>query len=198
MTHEEKAKLDDLIKSALEGNPLQRLSFDQIHNESIWIDADFLPIMKAIDVSHWRIKPKAPTREEITSQWVKDNDVKVGDMVRVTSVLPNGDQKLLNLLGEVKLIRETDIRILVSGVYSLCDIETLQKVASKIIPFTFEDREEFRGKWVRHKNFGFGEFFITYASSEKIQVGSDFYTYDEALEILEFIDGKPFGKEIWE
>ena len=61
------------------------------------------------------------------------------------------------------------------------------------IPLTFEDREELRGKWVRNKQ-SHNEFMLYLIDEE----GVNGYTWAGALEVLEFIDGTPFGKLVEE
>ena len=63
------------------------------------------------------------------------------------------------------------------------------KPEPKYIPFTFEDREVFRGKWVRRKKDN-AEFIIHIISRNYVNG----YSYEEAYIELEFIDGTPFGK----
>lgn len=143
--------------------------------------------------SEYRVKPepKPITREEITAQWVKDNDVKVGDKVKLGS---RGVFQIYEIFGNKILID-------LGGYKDFFNIEELKKVTSKIIPFTFEDRELFRDKWVRFKK-GTDEFKINAIAKDGIMIcghnGNFVHNYDYMLEKLEFIDGKPFGKEIWE
>ena len=63
------------------------------------------------------------------------------------------------------------------------------KPESKYIPFTFEDRDIFRGKWVRRKKDSAE--FIIHNISRNYVIG---YRWEEAYIELEFIDGTPFGK----
>src|SRR5699024_6197512 len=63
------------------------------------------------------------------------------------------------------------------------------KPEPKYIPFTFEDREELRGKWVRRK--GVNDELVIYNLS-KIRVNG--CTWEQSLEEFEFLDGTPFGK----
>lgn len=67
-------------------------------------------------------------------------------------------------------------------------VKELMEVA-KYIPFTFEDRDELRGKWVRHKE-SHNEFMI-YLIGENHVNG---HSWEESLEEFEFLDGTPFGK----
>jgi hypothetical protein len=65
------------------------------------------------------------------------------------------------------------------------------------MPFTFEDREFFRGKWVRTK-VGNIEWFVGWISIDGISGSTsetdDILSYEDALKKLEFLDGSPFGK----
>jgi hypothetical protein len=197
MTHDQKLRLDTLIIRFLSGDQMQRLSFGQ-NNESDWIDTDILPLSKHINLDHFRFKPKEPTREEITAQWVKDNDVKVGDKVKVTVDKP------FMCKGAIYTVKEiSNYCITCEGFAEQCDfnVEDIEKVTSKIVKFTFSDREEFRGKWVRYKNKK-KECAISCIEEHRILFlydgGYVCASFETALEQLEFIDGKPFGKEIWE
>lgn len=138
------------------------------------------------------LQPYIPlTREEITAQWVVKNDVKAGDRLKVVDCYSKhfGKETTVNGISEFGI--HTDLDFLA--------VEVFQKLNLKVVPFSFEDRELFRNKWVRRSGepFSCTEFLITFIGEEKIKVGSDFYTYEEAIEMLEFIDGKPFGKEVW-
>ena len=63
------------------------------------------------------------------------------------------------------------------------------------VPFTFEDRELLRGKWVSRKTIK-GEFMIIYIGILKVGLDGSYYTYQELFEDFEFIDEKPCGKII--
>lgn len=133
---------------------------------------------------------KEPTREEITAQWVKDNDVKEGDHVWVR------DRGIFN----VDSILGNKILIDLGTGKDFFDVEELKKVTKKVVPFTYEDRELFRGKWVRIKG-SLKEELIVAIMDGHIHIGvntSYKYSMIQACEELEFIDGNPFGKEIWE
>ena len=67
------------------------------------------------------------------------------------------------------------------------------KPGPKYTPLTFEDRDGLRGKWVKRKDSG-SEGIIYHMSKTHINK----YTWKQALEILEFIDGTPFGKLVEE
>ena len=68
------------------------------------------------------------------------------------------------------------------------------KPEPKLVPFTFEDRELFRDKWVKVKDVD-SEFKINKIAIDQIQIGwNGNYKYETALKQLTFADGKPFGK----
>lgn len=58
-------------------------------------------------------------------------------------------------------------------------------------PFTFDDREELRGKWVRRKSSG-NECLIYHLSEAHVNT----YSWEESIEEFEFLDGTPFGKPV--
>lgn len=147
------------------------------------------------DWVHWdyRVKEelKEPTREEITAKWVKDNDVKVGDKVKLGS---RGVFHIYEIFGNKILID-------LGGYKDFFNIEELKKVTKKIIPFTFEDREMFRDKWVINNGYK-SEFKIITIGVHAVTLAyynkTSNKTYEEMLKYFEFIDGTPFGKEVWE
>ena len=63
-------------------------------------------------------------------------------------------------------------------------------------PFTFEDREMFRGKWVKHKKFAFEcQIACVHASGVGFQK-EEYTSFKDFFDNYEFIDGVPCGKEI--
>lgn len=138
------------------------------------------------------------TREEITAKWVKDNDVKIGDRVK----LDGNSLNYNNSIGTIEEIRFNTIKVRYhDGNYGTWDVEQLQKVTSKIVKFRFEDHELFKDRWVRFKgqtdcfrvvSFGYDGILLCEST------GNYSPSYETALGRLEFIDGKPFGKEVWE
>ena len=61
------------------------------------------------------------------------------------------------------------------------------------IPFTWDDRELFRGKWARWKHQE-KEFTIDCIVPEGLCFNGALFTYEHLLGTLEFIDGSKFGK----
>jgi len=69
------------------------------------------------------------------------------------------------------------------------------KQKSEYVPFTWDDREQLRGKWVRAKMLQHFEYCLTYISH--VGVGFDMNEniyYDRLFNNYEFIDGTPCGK----
>lgn len=149
---------------------------------------------------------KKVTREEITAQWVRDNDVKKGDKVIYVgeidkSTNPEFLEAAKNITFEGLMCSNGGVSVVdISGKSWGILVEELKKVTKKVVPFTFEDRYLFRGKWVRKKG-SLKEELIVAIMDGHIHIGvhtSYKYSMTEACEELEFIDGNPFGKEIWE
>lgn len=67
------------------------------------------------------------------------------------------------------------------------------KPQPEYIPFTWEDRELFRGKWVRWK-FEDKEFTIDCMCERGLCFSGELFTWDRLFKDLEFIDGTTFGK----
>lgn len=65
-----------------------------------------------------------------------------------------------------------------------------EEVKRKLVPFTWEDREQLRGKWVRNKKSS-SEFVLQFLNEN----GSA-WTWQYMLDHFEFIDGSPVGKYI--
>ena len=76
------------------------------------------------------------------------------------------------------------------------------KPEKKIVPFTWDDRELFRGKWVVKKvDLSIGkskEYLITCITDNEVHFGASEYTYTEFMNYFTFLDGSPCGKEVEE
>lgn len=149
----------------------------------------------------YRIKLK-PTREEITANWVAENKLKVGDKVKVLKGF--GDFKFRICKGRsdeciggvfiVSFIGEKSILFDAEGKFNWeFPVECLEKVVEEWIPFTFEDRELFKGKWVKGKNSTW-EVVINFINDEKIGIDGCYYTYQDFFDKYEFLDKTPCGK----
>lgn len=61
------------------------------------------------------------------------------------------------------------------------------------VPFTFEDKELLKGKWIKHKRDS-SHILINYISDTTVGIDGSYYTYEELFRDFEFVDGKPCGK----
>ena len=181
-----------VIKAAKNGQRIERTI-----DGDIWKEFD--PIEYGFDFNtfSYGIKPQ-PTREEITQKWVKDNNIVVGSKVKVVRKVENTvtlalAEKMDNTIGEVGVVKHIfsdRINIYICDDSWSYDIESLEPYKEEMIPFTFEDRDLFRGKWVRQKD-GEREFMVDLISKK---YAFEVTTYEEAFQHFEFIDGTPFGK----
>lgn len=66
------------------------------------------------------------------------------------------------------------------------------------VPFTWEDREQLRGRWIKFKHPGSAEFFISKLyNSDKHGLMANDYSASSLLDEATFLDtGKPVGKEV--
>ena len=148
------------------------------------------------------------TREEITSQWVKDNNIKVGSKVKVVEKFQNRGFKWFRdmdeFIGKVgTVVGISDNHVYLEFPSGRCSFMVESLIPYKPEPtreeythFTFEDREMFRDKWIRNK-VGKNENKINFIASDST-VSCANWTQPESLSKLfkthEFVDGTPFGK----
>lgn len=71
------------------------------------------------------------------------------------------------------------------------------KPEPKYIPFTWEDREELRGKWLKRKDYNVEKLPTTICNKD-VMIGDQFYSYKELLKDFTFLDGTPCGKLVKE
>lgn len=65
------------------------------------------------------------------------------------------------------------------------------------IPFTFEDKDFLRGRWIRLKDNSIWEAQIIFINNHKIGIlvnSATYISYEDLLNGYEFLDGKPCGK----
>ena len=199
-TSEQIKKHGDLINIWEKSEPKPIIQYKM--NSGGWRDSyDNKPTFD-IDCDY-RVKP-TPTREEITAQWVKDNNLKVGDKVKVIKGFEEGfgglrkgsSDDYVGRIGTVYQIRDYFINILATDLgWWAFPVECLEKVKDEYVPFTFEDNELFRDKWVKRKDKEhiFRPVFI---AEHNVFFEGFFLTYQEAFEKLEFIDKTLFGKKL--
>jgi hypothetical protein len=194
--------LDEMIavlQAAKEGKEIE-VQFPNTVGGQKWHDA-ISPIWNFSN-GNYRIKPE-PTREEITQTWVKDNNIEVGSKVKIVRpservyVWDNEKNQTIGQVCAVKKIEDDAISLIVGEINGWSyDVESLEPYKEEYIPFTFEDREMFRDKWIRLKT-GKNEHKINFISPDS-SVSCANWTQSESLSDLfkthEFIDGTPFGK----
>jgi hypothetical protein len=90
---------------------------------------------------------------------------------------------------------QTWIPSLQSQTIQLCGWYYRRRIAPQYVPYTWDDREELRGKWYRNKETKL-EAMVYYFSP----LGSDFrinsYCPEMFLELCEWLDGSPCGKRV--
>ena len=65
----------------------------------------------------------------------------------------------------------------------------------KLVPFTIEDAELFRGKWVKRIEDGYTTMIIAYDKCG-VEVSDNGFSYKSLLESYTFEDGSPCGKHV--
>lgn len=158
---------------------------------------------------------------ERQAEWIKENDIKIGDKVRVTRKTKNGEDgwkgtwakpmdSCINLVCDVEDIDDLGIR---------CDLFyfpyfVIEKVTPKYVPFDLskeEDRDIIRDKWLiklycgnfakeECKVVGFSENSAVLSSAYDDGYGHQTrcFTGTELLNGFTFLDGTPCGKEVLE
>lgn len=79
------------------------------------------------------------------------------------------------------------------------DTEFRVKPELKYIPFTYEDREQLRDKWIKHRDGGSPnkrEHVITGIDIDGITTQTDRFSYAQLLEFMIFTDESPCGKVV--
>ena len=198
-------ELDEIIavlQAAKEGKKIQSKIKDS--DSTYWKDVIVTPKW-SFDYCDYRIKPE-PTREEITQSWVKDNNIEVGSKVKIvrpSRIVFEWDKEKDKTIGNVWCVRSIERNYIDLEVDNDAwkrgwgyDVESLEPYKEEYIPFTFEDREMFRDKWIRLKT-GKNEHKINFISQDS-SVSCANWPQPESLSDLfkthEFIDGTPFGK----
>lgn len=71
------------------------------------------------------------------------------------------------------------------------------KPEPKLVPFTFDDHADLLGYKVKAKSYrSNGLSIIIRVTDTHVSVGSIHYTYQQLLDLFEFINGNPCGKEV--
>lgn len=164
----------------------------------VWVYQEFQNFYPNME---YRIKTKS--REEITAKWVKENNLKIGDKVKVLKGFEDGlgivKGNSDDCIGKefiVHAICTLGIRLDSSINGWMFPVECLEKVKEEYIPFDVDDFSLFRDKWVTFKSnrnmlakvSGFN------SDHKAIYLINELVSLSAAFEELEFEDGTPFGK----
>lgn len=195
------------------------------YKELTRIDSD-LPCPFITQNSSWNciILKKEPTYDERQAEWIKENDIKIGDKVKVVSLWTDEDaarEKCIprhdvpsDIVGSVcKIDKITRLGLRVDfGEYMwYCPYFVLEKIVEpekKYVPFDLSDpevRKSLRGRWVVEKNSNPQEpvegLIVGFESFRGYWVQISQRNAIQANELLKcwvFDDGTPCGKEVEE
>ena len=172
--------------------------------------------------SNWSclIRKKEPSYVERQDKWLADNDVKVGDKVRIVRAADSKEDGWRNrwnpdmdeAVGRVGTVSHISANLAELGIgvdapgvgEFMYPYFVLEKVKQKYVPFDLrnpEVRKSLRGRWIKNKNNNF-ELCITFFTHQGYvgnTIPADVYMVsgidaDELLQYWEFEDGTPCGK----
>lgn len=152
----------------------------------------------------YRIKPE-PSRAEITKKWVEDNKIEVGSRVKVVKKVIQEDLmwpcQMDDCIGGVYTVKS----IYNTSIYLsewFFPVESLEPYKEQWVPFTFEDRDMFRDKWIRLKCLSSEKInehrivFIGHSGTVSCSNWIGPIYLSDLFNTFEFIDGTPFGKQL--
>jgi len=70
-----------------------------------------------------------------------------------------------------------------------------RRIAPQYVPYTWDDRDELRGRWYRQKNDGH-EQVAYYLANRDSDFRINSYLSEEFLDLCEWLDGTPCGKKV--
>lgn len=157
------------------------------------------------------IRKKEPSYEERQAEWIKENDIKVGDKVRIIKESPPEEgfvdemKPLVGTIGEIKKINDDDIQVYTEDKvdwwrWPYYCLEKVEEPEKKYVPFDLnneEDRAKLRGAWVRIKGSRrLEQQIVALAINTQLVFLPDVVSVEtkELLEGYEFLDGTPCGK----
>ena len=173
-------------------------------------------------IGNWNciIVKKEPCYEDQVKQWVEENNLKVGDYVKVTRRAENHADGLddywydlmRDSVGKILKVKEiSNFIMLDNGInYPYFVLEKIEPPKPKYVPF--ESKEEFIDAFHYHDNTKYSEtddillnygmwlklnelyVLVTCISDEYIKTFESCYFWNELLENFEFLDGSPCGK----
>lgn len=170
------------------------------------------------------IVKKEPCYEDQVKQWIEENNLKVGDYVKVTRRAENHadglDDYCYDLMrdsvGKILKVKEiSNFIMLDNGInYPYFVLEKTEPPKPKYVPF--ESKEEFIDAFHYHNNANYSEtedillnygmwlklnelyVLVTCISDEYIKTFESCYFWNDLPENFEFLDGTPCGKEVKE
>lgn len=155
------------------------------------------------------IQKKEPPYKKRQAEWIKTNDIKVGDKVKIIKAQEKGcayDMKpLVGTIGEIKKINDEDIQVYTEDKvdwwhWPYYCLEKVKEPEKKYVPFDLnneEDRAKLRGAWVRIKGSRrLEQQIVALAIATQLVFLPDVVSVEtkELLEGYEFLDGTPCGK----
>ena len=158
-----------------------------------------------------RTEPAPKSYEERQAEWVKSNNLKVGDKVRIVKEWPgfeDGSNPTIGMTGKIESVDDLYAKVrLDSGdlwCYKLDALKPL-KDEPEYIPFNLslkEDRDALRDKWVKSRN---PDVFHEFKVSQFVRMNNDHHTIcvkggygrysgNDLFYDYTFLDGSPVGK----
>ena len=98
-----------------------------------------------------------------------------------------------------------ELQILRMGVWGDCNIPPMFdwnnydyriKPEPKYVPFTYEGREQLRGKWLMHQNYHEDQHMIIRINMNGVGIKGDHISYQDLFDKYLFTDGSPCGKVV--
>ena len=157
------------------------------------------------------IRKKEPSYIERQNEWIRKNDIKIGDLVKVTriaSAFESGwGEAWFDIMNKQvgKILRVKRIDEINSGI-RLDDnfyypFFVLEKVKKKYVPFDLanpEDRTKLRGAWVVRKDKHFETVITGFTITDDFQMylsgNGEVLSPQAMFEKYTFLDGSPCGK----
>ena len=176
-------------------------------------------------IGNWNciIVKKEPYYEDQVKQWVEENNLKVGDYVKVTRRAENHADGLddywydlmRDSVGKILKVKEiSNFIMLDNGInYPYFVLEKIEPPKPEYVPF--ESKEEFieayhyhdnakysetedillnYGMWLKSIEYDYG--LVTRITDNEIKVGNSSLNWTYLLDHYTFLDGSPCGKEV--
>lgn len=146
---------------------------------------------------------KEKSYEERQAEWVKENNLKVGDRVRIVKEwngFEKGNKPTVGETGRIESINTISVGVRLDSDngwwwYGLDAVELIEDEPA-YIPFDLsdpKDRDALRDKWVKAKLTGIEARVIGFGAVEVILIDRGYIT-DELLKDFTFLDGSPVGR----